>query len=25
VDRLAMLFADKSRIDDVVAFTPESL
>ncbi len=25
VDRLAMLFADKSRIDDVVAFTPELL
>jgi len=25
VDRLVMLLADKSRIDDVVAFTPESL
>ncbi len=25
VDRLAMLLADKSRIDDVVAFTPEFL
>jgi elongation factor P--(R)-beta-lysine ligase len=25
VDRLVMLFADKYRIDDVVAFTPESL
>lgn len=25
VDRLAMLFADKSRIDDVVAFPPDSL
>ena len=25
VDRLAMLFADKRRIDEVVAFTPESL
>ena len=25
VDRLAMLLADKSRIDEVVAFTPESL
>ena len=25
VDRLAMLFADCGRIDDVVAFTPESL
>jgi elongation factor P--(R)-beta-lysine ligase len=25
VDRLTMLFADRSRIDDVVAFTPESL
>jgi lysyl-tRNA synthetase class 2 len=25
VDRLAMLFADRSRIDDVVAFTPETL
>ncbi len=25
VDRLAMLFADKDRIDEVVAFTPESL
>jgi lysyl-tRNA synthetase class 2 len=25
VDRLVMLFADRSRIDDVVAFTPETL
>jgi elongation factor P--(R)-beta-lysine ligase len=25
VDRLAMILADKSKIDDVVAFTPESL
>ena len=25
VDRLVMLFADKSRIDDVVSFTPEEL
>jgi lysyl-tRNA synthetase class 2 len=25
IDRLAMIFADKARIDDVVAFTPEEL
>jgi lysyl-tRNA synthetase class 2 len=25
LDRLAMLFADKPRIDDIVAFTPEIL
>ena len=25
LDRLAMLFADTCRVDDVVAFTPESL
>jgi lysyl-tRNA synthetase class 2 len=25
LDRLVMLFSDASRIDDVVAFTPEEL
>ena len=25
LDRLVMLFADKTEIDDVVAFTPEEL
>ena len=25
IDRLVMLFADKSKIDDVVSFTPEDL
>jgi lysyl-tRNA synthetase class 2 len=25
VDRLAMIFADSHRIDDIVAFTPERL
>ena len=25
IDRLVMLFADTTRIDDVVAFTPEEL